>query len=77
MRTTLTIDGDVLAAARDLAQAQRVSIGRVISDLARRSLTQPAPSETKDEFFGFTPLPRRGVVVTDELIDTIREEEGV
>ncbi|MCL2424391.1 MAG: antitoxin [Micrococcales bacterium] len=77
MRTTLTIDGDVLAAARDLSRAQGVSIGQVISDLARRGLTQPAPSELKDEFFGFCPLPRRGVVVTDELIDTIREEEGV
>ncbi|MCL2467743.1 MAG: hypothetical protein FWF02_10310 [Micrococcales bacterium] len=77
MRTTLTIDGDVLAAARDIARAQGATISHVISDLARRGLTQPAPSEPKDEFFGFCPLPRRGVVVTDELIDTIREDEGV
>jgi hypothetical protein len=38
MRVTLSIDDDILAAAKALARAQRRSIGAVISDLARRSL---------------------------------------
>ncbi|HEX7353735.1 MAG TPA: antitoxin [Mycobacteriales bacterium] len=38
MRTTLEIDDDVMAAARELARAERVSIGSVVSDLARRGL---------------------------------------
>jgi len=79
MRTTLTIDADVLGAARDLARRDGVTIGRVISDLARRALSgqataaaaRPAP------FHGFQPLPRRGVVVTNELIDAIREDEAI
>ena len=41
MRTTLDIDDDVLALAKDLANAQRQSLGHVISDLARTALSEP------------------------------------
>ncbi|MCY3955529.1 MAG: hypothetical protein OXF47_06000 [Nitrospira sp.] len=36
MRTTVTIDNDVLAVARALAQRNGTSLGRAISELARR-----------------------------------------
>lgn len=39
MRTTLDLDEDVLAGARELAATQRRSLGTVISELARRGLT--------------------------------------
>ena len=78
MRTTLTLDADVLAAARDLAARSGSTIGRVISDLARKALTgadgQPA---SEDGFFGFVPLPPRGGVVSNELVNAIRDEEGI
>lgn len=38
MRTTLTLDDDVLEAARDIAAARGQSLGAVVSELARRSL---------------------------------------
>lgn len=38
MRTTLTIDDDLLAAAKRLAEAKSESLGKAISDLARRGL---------------------------------------
>jgi hypothetical protein len=38
MRTTLTIDDDLLAAARSLARAKSVSLGKAISELARQGL---------------------------------------
>lgn len=44
MRTTLQLDDDVLAAARVLARQRRVSLGEVISELARRGLVTPPPS---------------------------------
>ncbi|KAA1245033.1 antitoxin [Mycobacterium simiae] len=47
MRTTLDIDDDVVAAARELAASERRSLGAVISELARRGLT-PARVETND-----------------------------
>jgi len=79
MRTTLTIDPDVLSAARDLAARQKTTIGQVISALARRALTEPLADqpEPPTSFHGFTPLPHRGVVVTNELVNSIREEEGI
>jgi predicted nucleic acid-binding protein len=42
MRTTLTIDDDVLAAAKGLAARQHQSVGEVISALARQALRPTA-----------------------------------
>ena len=39
VRTTLDLAEDVMAAARELAQAEGRSLGAVVSDLARRGLT--------------------------------------
>ncbi len=47
MRTTVTIDDDMLAAAKVLAQAKSISIGRAISDLARRGLGATPRVETE------------------------------
>ena len=49
MRTTLSIDDDLLAAAKSLAQARSVSVGRVLSDLARRGLSTPANTGKRAE----------------------------
>src|SRR5580698_2727034 len=38
MRTTLAIDDDILAAAKELADVQQTSVGAVISSLARKAL---------------------------------------
>lgn len=48
MRTTLDIDDDVVAAARELAADHRRSLGAVISELARRGLT-PARVEVSGD----------------------------
>ncbi len=39
VRTTLNLDDDLVAAARELAASQRRSLGSVVSELARRGLT--------------------------------------
>ena len=44
LRTTLQIDDDVLEAARCIAADERVSVGEVLSRLARRGL-EPRPDE--------------------------------
>ncbi len=48
MRTTLDLDEDVVAAARELAADGRRSLGSVISELARRGLT-PARVEANGD----------------------------
>lgn len=83
MRTTLTIDDDVLFAAQERARRERRSVGTVLSDLARQALNHPPGGETSaapddtEEFLGFHPRPSRGVAVSNELIDRLRAEEGV
>lgn len=74
MRTTLDIDDDVLHAVKDRARDERRSAGAVLSDLARRALTEPAPEAT-ESFMGFLPLPKRGGIVTNELIDQLRDDD--
>jgi hypothetical protein len=74
MRTTLDIDDDVLAAAKDLAVAQKTTAGKVISDLVRQALTRPlgTPVEYRD---GFLVLPKRGGIVTSELVERLAEDD--
>lgn len=78
MRTTLNIADDVLAAAKDLARRQRTSTGEVLSELARKGLlASDAAGEIAEggAFYGFEPLPKRGPVVSNILIDRLREDE--
>jgi hypothetical protein len=74
MRTTLDIDDDVLAAAKELASGQNTTTGRVISDLARKALTEPTGDKATWQN-GVLVLPKRGGIVTNELIDRLAEEE--
>jgi hypothetical protein len=74
MRTTLDLDDDVLAAARSIAAARKQTMGKVVSDLVRQSLA----SKLKKSPSGLPLLPLRpGVIVTNEIIDKLREEEGI
>jgi hypothetical protein len=75
MRTTLDIDDDVLAAAKELASGQRTTAGKVISDLARKALTEPSLGKVTHRH-GLTILPKRGGVVTPELVDRLAEDES-
>jgi len=79
MRTTLDIEDDVLHAARERAQREKRSIGEVISELARRALTaMPEPLSVKEPkpVYGLRPFARRGGIVTNELIDKLREDDA-
>jgi negative regulator of replication initiation len=50
MRTTLSLDSDILSAARQIAAAKSKSIGEVISDLARRGLEARGKVATRQGF---------------------------
>jgi hypothetical protein len=73
MRTTVTIDDDVLAAAKALADQRGQPIGKVISDLARRSLHRPSRKTTRN---GIPLLPLRpgAPLVTLEMVNSLRDE---
>ncbi len=77
MRTTLSVDDDVLLAVQERARREKRTAGQVLSDLARQALTgQPRePESDETEHHGFRPLPHRGAAVSNALINRLREEE--
>ena len=77
MRTTLDIDDDILAAAKQLAKKRNSTAGEVISDLARQALTGPATSEDKPRYQnGFRLLPRTGQIITSAMVRRWLEEDS-
>ena len=73
MRTTLEIDDDVVAAARELAAAERRSLGSVISDLARRGLT-PARVEAEGDL-PVIRVPAGTPAITPEMVRRALDED--
>lgn len=79
MRTTLSIDDDVLLAVKERAHREKRTVGAVLSELARAALTSPAAQHESSDtsLHGFEPLPHRGAAVSNALIDRLREEEVI
>lgn len=91
MRTTLDIADDVLFAAKEIARRDKKPLGQIISDLARRAFAQPTQATAQSgevlaaqhqasenlADYGIHPLPARGSIVSNELIDRLRDEEGI
>jgi len=73
MRTTLNIDDDVAAAARELASEEHRSLGAVISELARRGLT-PARVEVADGL-PVIRVPEGTPPITPEMVRQGLEED--
>ena len=80
MRTTLDIDDDVLESAKAIARQTHRTTDAVLSDLARQSLTTTSTSENPRNHTrsvgGFVPFPSRGGIVTNELINRLREGDA-
>ena len=80
MRTTLDIEDDVLAAAKELALRQGVSAGTVVSRLLRSALTGEAPAQRSGAAVvaGFRPFAASDQhLVSNEQIDKLRDLEGL
>lgn len=74
MRTTLTLDDDVLVSARALAAQRGVPVGTIISELARRGLaptTRPATIRNGIRLF---PVRPDAGPVTPELVKALAED---
>jgi hypothetical protein len=77
MRTTLDIEDDVLAAARELARRQGTTAGQMVSRLLRAALSgAAAPTGPATTVAGFRPFPA-GAVVSNDQIDQLRDEAGL
>jgi hypothetical protein len=79
MRTTLQIDDDVLAAARVLARQRSISLGAVISELARRGLVVPPAGDaiggpSHRNGLPLLPWKSEGAPVDLEPVNSLRDE---
>ncbi len=77
MRTTISVDDDVLLAVQERARREKRTAGQVLSDLARQALAgqHRQPDDRGADHHGFRPLPRRGAAISNALIDRLREDE--
>ena len=66
VRTTLEIDDDLMAAARELAGIEGRSIGSVVSDLIRKGLT-PAKVDAEDGL-PVIRVPAGSTPITPEMV---------
>jgi hypothetical protein len=79
MRTTISIDDDVLLAAKHEALRRNVSLGEAASDLIRAGLKARASGQEKAKptVGRFAILPPRDEVITPEHIRRIIEQEAI
>lgn len=75
MRTTLTLDDDIVEVVTHHARLRGLSLGKTVSDLVRRGLNAPTPSVTSEGLVMFQ-LPGDSPTVTTADVRRI-EAEGV
>jgi hypothetical protein len=75
----LDIEDDVLQAAKELAQREGGTAGKIISNLARRGLASPTVKSKKSSGTrgGVPLLASRGEVVTLERVQKLMDQEGI
>ncbi|MPV57772.1 CopG family transcriptional regulator [Burkholderia sp. HI2761] len=73
MRTTIDIDDDVLAFARERARPG-TSIGKVISELARAALQRPTTNQTSRNGLPLMPVSSSAQPVTLDTVNQLRDD---
>lgn len=73
MRTTLNLDDELVAAARELAASERRSLGSVISELAQRGLT-PARVESERDL-PVIRVPAGTRAITPQMVRRALDED--
>ncbi|MDO5626301.1 MAG: CopG family transcriptional regulator [Pseudomonadota bacterium] len=78
MRTTLTLDNDVLILAQQTARRERVSLGKALSMLVRQG--QPATRATAATpalRSKYSLLPARDEAISLDHVYRLMDEEGI
>ena len=74
MRTTLTIDDDVLSLARSVAAAEGVSVGEVVSRLARQGIASTARVGRGNDDLPAFSVPDDAAALTSEMVRQALDE---
>jgi hypothetical protein len=75
MRTTLTIDDDVLAAAKQFADARGLTLGEAVSQLARATLTERRRFGTRNGIV-LLPAPTEAGQATLDDVNALRDDRA-
>jgi hypothetical protein len=73
MRTTLSLDDDVLREVKTYARSRDVAIGKAVSDLIRRGLQAPLQTRVVNGFY-VVDLPPGSPPVSTEDVKKLAEE---
>ena len=74
MRTTLNIDDEILEAAKSIARERSLSVGVVLSDLARRGLRPDTTNLRRRKGFPVFDVSRDGTVLTLDRVKRYEDE---
>ena len=74
MRTTLSIDDDVLLAAKSLAEREHRTLGEVLSNLARQALRREAPGGSVRNGIRLLHSSTAASPITMELVNQLRDD---
>jgi hypothetical protein len=75
MRTTLTIDDDVLQALKKIAAKRKTTIGRVLSDLARQTIAAGGAELVRNGVPLLPRLPKGSSALTMDVVNRLRDED--
>lgn len=73
MRTTLTIDNDVLAVARALADRKGMTLGGALSELARRGFRGSNPAVGRKHGAVFDVDPQAPPITSEDVYRALSE----
>jgi hypothetical protein len=73
MRTTLSLDDDVLREAKTYAESRDISIGKAVSELVRRGLHVPLQTRVVNGFH-VVELPPGSSPVSTEHVRKLQDE---
>lgn len=76
MRTTVDLENDVLAVAKALAKARRVSVGAALSQLARRGIAAQTPLTLQHGFPVFQ-VPEGTPGFSEKDVSDAEESESI
>ncbi|MDE0044555.1 MAG: hypothetical protein OXU19_01640 [bacterium] len=74
MRTTLNIDDEILEAAKSIAGERNLSVGVVLSELARRGLQPERTALRRRKGFPVFEISRDGTVLTLDRVKRYEDE---
>ena len=69
MRTTLSLDDDVLEEVKVYAESRSVSLGQAVSELLRRGLETPRPTRMVNGLLVFDLPPHSPRVTTKQVLE--------